>query len=421
MRKVLLVLFAACMVGSVGAQERESFSHLSIGLKGGMNVMRDYGISVPVKERVNFVAGGSFEYTFNPLWGLGLDYTYLPYDQDYASAKVNVENAKVTAAANEITLYASVNLANLLAQYRSRAWQPFNAYATVGGGLSFYDYDNTASSKKGNDNTIVVPVGLNLEYNFSKVFAMSLGTEYRWHQANDMKMDLKSSTGGNSYVLGTLGFRFKFGSSERHVRNLSYAQFQRARSFDMEAGMFELVELKKETFALKAQLAEQAAEKDALQNYVREMGDAVKELDRRLNRFMGNASSATERTADDIAAIKRAQETAAKDAFNTLEFETGSAVIKAGSYKGLDKLAESLRSNPGWNVKLSGYTDSSGSLAKNVQLSKERAEAVKLYLERKGIAGNRIVAEGYGPENPIASNATAAGRAKNRRVEILID
>ena len=427
MRKGLLVLFATCMLGITHAQEKESFAHWSLGLRGGMNVMRDYGWSVGTSDRINFVAGGSLEYTFNPLWGLGLEYTYLIYDQDYKSiTDIRIQpNAKLTAAANEVALYASINLSNLLAPYRT--CQSFNAYAHVGGGYCFYNYENTdvqtgsRAATTGDNQTMIMPIGLNLEYNFSKMFAMGLGIEYRWHQANNMKMDLIGGrTGGNEFLLGTLGVRFKFAGDKRHARNVSYTDFQHARTTSGEES-FALVALQKETAALKTQLAEQASEKEALQNYVREMGDAVKDIDRRLNRFMGNTSSVTEQNAEAIAAIKRAQEAVAKDAFSSLEFETGSSVIKSSSYKGLDKLAEALRDNSDWSIKLSGYTDSSGALAKNIQLSQDRADAVKLYLERKGVAGNRIIAVGYGPENPIASNNTAEGRAKNRRVEIQID
>ena len=423
MKKGLLVLLVTCMFGFINAQEREDFAHLNLGIRGGMNLMRDYGYSVGATERLNFVAGGNLEYTFNPLWGIGLDYAYLSYNQDYK----NVDHphiqpgSKVTAAVNDVALYVSINVSNLLAQYRCKEWQPFNAYAHVGSGFGFYSYDNTVSGEKGNNKTLILPVGVNLEYNFNDWFAMNLGAEYRWHQANDMKMDKRTTTlsGGNDFLLGALGFRFKFISDKRHVRNLSYTAFQHIRS--SEAGITEYAELKKETTILKTKLAEQISENEALQNYVREMGDVVKDLDRRLNRFMGNTSSVADRNTEAIAAIKRSQEAVAKDAFSSLEFETGSSVIKSNSYKGLDRLAEALRTNPDWIIRLSGYTDSSGSVAKNVQLSQDRADSVKLYLERKGIAGNRIIAVGYGPENPIASNNTAAGRAQNRRVEIQIE
>ncbi|MGL6072035.1 OmpA family protein, partial [Craterilacuibacter sp.] len=66
-------------------------------------------------------------------------------------------------------------------------------------------------------------------------------------------------------------------------------------------------------------------------------------------------------------------------------------------------------------------TDSSGTQAYNMKLSRERAQSVANILRNSGVAGNRIATQGYGPQSPVASNATAAGRAQNRRVEILIN
>ena len=72
------------------------------------------------------------------------------------------------------------------------------------------------------------------------------------------------------------------------------------------------------------------------------------------------------------------------------------------------------------NLKLSGHTDNVGSKARNLALSRERAESVKAYLVGKGVNASKIEAVGYGMTQPIASNKTAAGRQKNRRVEFTI-
>ncbi|MGE4560118.1 MAG: OmpA family protein, partial [Desulfobulbus sp.] len=73
---------------------------------------------------------------------------------------------------------------------------------------------------------------------------------------------------------------------------------------------------------------------------------------------------------------------------------------------------------PGLKVEVAGYTDSAGNARFNLALSKQRSEAVAAYFASKGIDKNRLVVTGYGQEKPIASNATAAGRRKNRRVEL---
>jgi len=67
---------------------------------------------------------------------------------------------------------------------------------------------------------------------------------------------------------------------------------------------------------------------------------------------------------------------------------------------------------------VAGHTDNTGSAATNRRLSLERATAVRRYLMLRGVPGDRLVAQGYGPSSPVAPNATAEGRARNRRVEL---
>ena len=86
----------------------------------------------------------------------------------------------------------------------------------------------------------------------------------------------------------------------------------------------------------------------------------------------------------------------------------------------LDQVAQQVNSVTLETVIAVGYTDSIGSVQYNLGLSERRANAVKSYLVSKGVAADRIYTEGKGKADPIASNATAEGRAKNRRVEIEI-
>ena len=99
-------------------------------------------------------------------------------------------------------------------------------------------------------------------------------------------------------------------------------------------------------------------------------------------------------------------------------FESARATIRPSSFPELDDLAAGLAGDPTVRVEIAGHTDATGLPATNERLSLARAEAVRQYLIEKGIAGDRLVARGYGQSRPVATNATPAGRAANRRVEV---
>ena len=108
------------------------------------------------------------------------------------------------------------------------------------------------------------------------------------------------------------------------------------------------------------------------------------------------------------------------DFSKSILFDTSKATIKAESNAKLEEIVKVMNEYPNANFKLEGHTDSTGNAAKNLQLSKDRAAAVKDYLIAKGISANRLSSEGYGITKPIASNKTVEGRAENRRVEIIL-
>ncbi len=104
----------------------------------------------------------------------------------------------------------------------------------------------------------------------------------------------------------------------------------------------------------------------------------------------------------------------------TVYFDTNKATIKAVSFPLLNEVALALADHPTIAVRIEGHTDSQGKDAANLKLSQRRAESVRTYLIAKGVAGERMDAQGYGETVPIADNRTGAGRAQNRRVEFVI-
>ncbi|TGE24802.1 OmpA family protein [Hymenobacter aquaticus] len=104
-------------------------------------------------------------------------------------------------------------------------------------------------------------------------------------------------------------------------------------------------------------------------------------------------------------------------ATRSIRFELNRATLLPSSYPTLDALVPILAEYPDYSLSIAGHSDSKGPAAFNLALSRERAAAARAYLLGKSVAENRIELRGYGPRHPLASNATEAGRAKNRRVE----
>tara|TARA_R110002072_G_scaffold174802_16_gene330540 strand:- start:8303 stop:9706 length:1404 start_codon:yes stop_codon:yes gene_type:complete len=105
----------------------------------------------------------------------------------------------------------------------------------------------------------------------------------------------------------------------------------------------------------------------------------------------------------------------------TILFDIGKSTIRQESFAALQSIVDIMREYPTAKFHIEGHTDSTGSLALNQRLSKERAASVLDYLTTIGMDRSRLSSEGYGPDRPIAPNTTAAGRQQNRRVEISLD
>ena len=106
--------------------------------------------------------------------------------------------------------------------------------------------------------------------------------------------------------------------------------------------------------------------------------------------------------------------------FDRVYFQTDSAVLRSDSMEQLSNVAAILKAHPTASAKIGGYTDDGGDRATNIRLSQMRADAVRDQLQKLGIDGKQLTAEGYGDQHPIADNNMAKGRAKNRRVAIQV-
>jgi len=107
-------------------------------------------------------------------------------------------------------------------------------------------------------------------------------------------------------------------------------------------------------------------------------------------------------------------------ALQGIQFETGKDVIKKESNIILNQIVKVLNENPSYLIEIQGHTDNVGKPEMNLELSAKRANAVRNYMIANKISESRITAKGFGDTRPVASNATAQGKAKNRRVEFVV-
>lgn len=103
-----------------------------------------------------------------------------------------------------------------------------------------------------------------------------------------------------------------------------------------------------------------------------------------------------------------------------IEFQSGSATLTPAGTAILDQMAAAMKQIGSAKVMVIGHTDSQGDRGKNIELSMQRAIAVKNYLQQSGVAPGNLSVQGLGPDLPVADNATADGRARNRRIEFRV-
>jgi outer membrane protein OmpA-like peptidoglycan-associated protein len=115
--------------------------------------------------------------------------------------------------------------------------------------------------------------------------------------------------------------------------------------------------------------------------------------------------------------LKQEEQELLSFAMRAVQFETGKARLKEESKEVLDQIVKIMQRYPGYALAISGHTDSEGDAENNKILSEDRARSCYAYLVSEGISPKRISFQGYGEEQPIATNDTRSGRRLNRRVE----
>lgn len=323
------------------------------------------------------------------------------------------------------SLNAVVNVATINWLYRKNAVQ---IYVSAGGGLAGYspkistalEGNLTEYKRDGSITEFYVPVGAGLKFKLSEAVNLDLG--YTMHYTDGDNLDgFNYGPDKDKYSYGYAGLEFPLGS--RSKPQLAWQNPARVLYDDLAA---QKANLQRELETVKADNARLSADVNKL--LADSDGDGVSDYFDKCpgtpsgNKVDGSGCDLPKETPPPpppTVIITDEDRRIVKNAIENLEFETGKSSIKPASYAALDRVAEMLKTK-GFSLKLGGHTDNVGNPTKNMALSKDRAESVKQYLVNRGANPSKIEAVGYGQEQPIATNKTAAGRQKNRRVEFTI-
>jgi len=360
--------------------------------------------AIDFKNRL--AVGGSYGYS-DPIWRKDFDKThelgqmysgYLSYGlgnnislvANYANLETDVRGTDQRLTFRPATLSLRFNMAP--------KWI-LNPYVRLGGGVS-RNKREVPGSPDLEWTKMVGQGGAGLEVFVTQ--STSFGAEATYNQ-------VVAENGLRDYGVATYAgtINVYFGESEKTRRAKKEAADAKA-----EAERLAREKAAAEQQALAAQQAANQANQQA-QQQLSAAQQATADAERRNQELQAQAKSAQ-------AEIENIKQMVASKKVKPINFETGKAVLTADSADTLRLVADSVRKYPQLKVRVEGHTDSVGSDELNLTLSQKRAEAVRTYLtEKEGLPMDQISAVGIGERQPIDSNDTSAGRAKNRRVEFI--
>jgi OOP family OmpA-OmpF porin len=329
---------------------------------------------------------------------------------------------------------ANFTLANINWQFMKSTIQP---YITSGIGTMIYKPTVTTSlgvtrnfkSGNGDLNEMYLPIGVGVKFNVSRGINLEFGYQLNFVYSDNLD-GYKYGNNNDKFSYAHVGLEFAIGKRSKP----QLAAHNPVASMRNEY----LGEIQSAKDAMQAQLDSEKVKNQALQQQINTTniviaklttdtdGDGVVDFfDKCPDTPPGTKVDASgcplpaPKPEEIVYVVTEADKQVVNEAVRNLEFETGKATIAAHSYASLETLSK-LLADKKFHLKLAGYTDSRGSTALNLQLSKDRAEAVKMFMVNHGADGSLIQTEGYGKAHPIASNKTARGRKLNRRVEFTL-
>jgi OOP family OmpA-OmpF porin len=419
------------------------FRTWSIGINGGVlaPVVGIGGVNDYTKWKPTFGYGAYIKYQATHTIGFQLDYTGgslegnnnavlgngTPSTNPNSAFKTDLHYAASLSAVYSFTNINWLNRRNIIIPYVS-----------VGAGLAGFGDPMLTLASDGSQvpfnpnnkgiNQFIVPVGVGVKFNVASGINIDLG--YRMTFVDGDNIDGYETAHNDRFSYGFAGLEFALGSKSKPqllVDNPVYDMHKAIRDENEALRQRLMAENEAAQQQANAKLAQIAALQEQIGKLTADAdGDGVSDFFDKCpgtpagTKVDGSGCALPQPPKiEEKVEITEEDRRAVREAIQNLEFEFAKSSIRPSSYPSLDRVAAILV-NKHFSLKLAGHTDNVGSADHNMALSKDRAEAVKSYLVSKGANPSRIEATGYGMTQPIASNKTAAGRAKNRRVEFTL-
>ena len=342
----------------------------------------------------------------------------------------DIINSTYSSFETDVKYTATFNaVANLLNIDMFKKENAVTLFASVGAGVVGFEANSVGNAPTPNytvdTEKLTIPVGVGAKFRISDAVNFDLGWTVNFVDADNLDGSYRNSNDKFNYAYA--GLEFNLGKGKQLAFHnpvaLTYDEAVAAKAAAASASALansvssDLNAAKSENAKLRAEVNALSADSD---------GDGVSD---KFDKCPGTPSGTavdgsgcpikvTNQITEKVI-ITEADRKVVADAIANLEFDLGKSTIRQKSYTTLNRVA-ALLMEKNFSLKLAGHTDNTGSAQLNLGLSKDRAESVKAYLVSQGANASRIEATGYGKDQPIASNATASGRQKNRRVEFTL-
>lgn len=407
----------------------DAFRTWSIGINGGVispfTIFGSNGKQDFTSPNAKFGYGGYIKDQILPSFGIQADFFAgkLSADHSQPDATGTSPYDNYTTKLNySASLSGNFTLANINWRHKKGFIQP---YVTAGAGLINYSPvlkladGSYANLNAGTNKThsYFVPVGLGLKFDLAPGVNLDLGYTVNFVYNDDLDGYPYGST-NDKFSYAHAGLEFALGSRKKpqlathnpvnSMRNEYMWENQHTKNTlqaEIDAEKAKNDQLRNDLNTTNATLAKFTTDSD---------GDGVPDAyDKCPNTPAGtpvDGSGCPLPVKQDVKVYVTEQDKeVVKEAIRNLEFDFGKSTIREHSFPSLDKVAQLLIDKK-LHLKLAGYTDNVGSVAANLRLSKNRAQAIKTYLVGKGADASLIQADGFGKANPIADNKTAEGR-----------